>query len=79
MHKVSVREARERISQLLAAVSAGEEVVITRHGKPTARLVAIDAAQPSIAFPDRRAFRFRQPEASQSSAELIRKLRDERG
>lgn len=79
MQKVSVREARERISQLLAAVSAGEEAVITRHGKPMARMVAIDAAQPSISFPDRSGFRAQQPETRGSSADLVRELRDEHG
>lgn len=39
VRKVSVREAREELSALLDAVSAGEEVVVLRRGKEVARLV----------------------------------------
>ena len=36
---VNVHEAKTRLSQLLAQVEAGEEVVIARNGEPVARLV----------------------------------------
>lgn len=36
---VDVHQAKTRLSQLLARVEAGEEVVIARHGEPVARLV----------------------------------------
>ncbi|TSE20586.1 prevent-host-death family protein [Tepidimonas alkaliphilus] len=39
MQTVSVHEARERLSALLQAVEAGEEIVITRRGHRVARLV----------------------------------------
>lgn len=38
---VNVHEAKTQLSQLLARVEAGEEVVIARAGKPIARLVPI--------------------------------------
>ena len=37
---VGVREAKARLSRLLARVEAGEEIVIARNGRPAARLVA---------------------------------------
>jgi hypothetical protein len=37
---VSITEAKKRFSELLRAVEAGEEVVITRRGKAVARLEA---------------------------------------
>ena len=37
--QVNVLEAKNRLSQLLRAVQAGEEVVIANRGKPVARLV----------------------------------------
>lgn len=40
MKEVGVLEAKTHLSALIAEVGAGEEVVITRHGKPVARLVA---------------------------------------
>ena len=35
---VSTAEAKNRLPQLIRAVEAGEEVIITRHGRPVARL-----------------------------------------
>ena len=37
--EASVHEAKTNLSKLLKAVEAGERVVITRHGAPTAELV----------------------------------------
>lgn len=39
---VNIYEAKTRLSRLLEAVEAGEEVVIARAGRPVARLVAFD-------------------------------------
>lgn len=39
MKSVSIVELKSRFSALLAEVEAGEEIVITRHGKVVARLV----------------------------------------
>ncbi len=39
MKIVSVQQAEKQLSRLLAEVEAGEDVVITRDGKPMARLV----------------------------------------
>ena len=38
---VSVYDAKTHLSRLLGDVEAGQEVTITRHGKPVARLVPI--------------------------------------
>ena len=35
---VSIAEAKNRLSKLIRAVEGGEGVVITRHGRPVARL-----------------------------------------
>ena len=43
MITVGAFEAKTKLSELLDRVERGEEVVITRHGKPIARLVAQDA------------------------------------
>ena len=39
MTTVDVQQAKTQLSRLLAAVEAGDEVVITRDGKAVARLV----------------------------------------
>ncbi|MGD0913051.1 MAG: type II toxin-antitoxin system prevent-host-death family antitoxin [Terracidiphilus sp.] len=47
-------EAKNKLGALLDRVERGEEIVITRHGKPVARLVpnlgGIDRAQARAAF-----------------------------
>ncbi len=42
MQSVGVFEAKNRLTALLDAVEAGAEVLITRRGKPLARLVPAD-------------------------------------
>lgn len=41
MTEVGTLEAKNRLSHLLDQVLEGEEVIITRHGKPVAKLVAV--------------------------------------
>ena len=38
---VAVRELKDHLSEYLSRAAAGEELVITSHGKPTARLVPL--------------------------------------
>ncbi len=45
MREVAVYEAKTRLSELLAEVEQGEQITITRHGQPVARLVAATAAR----------------------------------
>lgn len=40
MDEVGVFEAKTKLSALLDRVEKGEEILITRHGKPVARLTA---------------------------------------
>lgn len=40
MHTVSIAQAKTQLSSLIHAAEQGEEVVLTRHGKPVVRLVA---------------------------------------
>lgn len=44
MRQVNIHEAKTRLSELIAAVEAGEQVVIARAGKPVVRLVQEEAA-----------------------------------
>lgn len=41
MRVVNIREARALLSRLITAVQQGEEVIITRAGRPVARLVPL--------------------------------------
>jgi len=42
--QVNILEAKNRLSQLIRSVQAGEEVVIANRGKPVVRLVPADKA-----------------------------------
>ena len=41
MKAVAIFEVKNRFAEMIAAVEHGEEITITRHGSPVARLVAI--------------------------------------
>lgn len=42
--EVGVRELKNHLSRYLGRVRDGEEIVVTDHGRPVARLVAVDAS-----------------------------------
>lgn len=80
MQKVNVKEARRNISRLLDEINAGEEIILLRRGKPVARMVQVENDdKKTLRFPDRTLFRSKLPPMKQSSASLIRDIRDERG
>jgi prevent-host-death family protein len=39
--KISVTDAKAQLTELVRRAEAGEEVLLTRHGHPAARLVAV--------------------------------------
>ena len=47
---VSVAQARNRLTQLLRSVEAGESVTITRNGKPVAQLVPTPPERRTVRF-----------------------------
>lgn len=49
MTTVGAFEAKTKLSELLDRVEQGEEIVITRHGKPAARLVPATAQRGATA------------------------------
>ena len=75
MTTTNVREARKQLSNLLDQVERGEDVVISRRGKPVARLVSAQEAE-AVHFPSRAALRQAIPAAGESAAEIVRALRD---
>lgn len=50
MTTVNMHEAKTRLSSLVAKVEAGEEVVISRDGKPVAKLVRIEPTTSSFGY-----------------------------
>jgi prevent-host-death family protein len=64
--RVSVSEAKAQLTELVRRAEAGEEVVLTRHGRPAVRLVPISAL-PSAAERRRRLEALRQAAAAKAS------------
>lgn len=42
MKTIGAFEAKNRLSELLDAAETGEEIMITKHGRPVAKLVPVD-------------------------------------
>jgi len=51
MRRVSIRDVRSHLADLLAEVRSGHSVTITRHGREVARLVPTDRG--AVTLPDR--------------------------
>jgi len=47
---VTIHAAKTHLSQLIARVEAGEEIVIARGDKPVAKLVPVECAKPKRVF-----------------------------
>lgn len=75
MKTLSIRDMRAALGRLDELLEREGELVISRRGKPVARLVPVHRRK---GMPSHADFRSRQPRLS-SSAELIREDRDGRG
>ncbi|MGH7179924.1 MAG: type II toxin-antitoxin system prevent-host-death family antitoxin [Tepidisphaeraceae bacterium] len=62
MTSVGLFEAKTHLSKLIDRVAAGEEVLITRHGSPVAKLTPVHS---------------RSPQAVEQAVTRIRKLRED--
>ncbi len=47
MKAVAIHEAKNRFSEMITAAENGEEITITRHGAPVARLTAFGIPAPT--------------------------------
>ncbi len=50
MKTLKLHEAKARLSELIEEVMRGEEIVISRHGKPVAKLTGLSAPQRELGF-----------------------------
>jgi prevent-host-death family protein len=78
MQTVSVAEAKARLSEILARIEGGGEIVITRRGQPVARLSGVRGPRKPIDLGTLDSLRARQTVSRTSSAQLIRGMRDEK-
>jgi prevent-host-death family protein len=73
MTDVSLADAKARLSELVALAEAGEEVRITRRGKPVARLTPVQAPRKPLDVAGLRALTDGQP----MTDEVVQKMRQD--
>lgn len=73
--EMSIREIRQQLPQLQAVLEKAQEIVITRHGKPLARIIPVTQIRKKPTHANLRAL---QPRHQVTSEVLIRTDRDER-
>lgn len=75
MRRLSIRETRAALGTIERLLRSEGEIVITRHGRPVARLVPAQRTD----LPEHAELRSRMEPLRRPSTELIRAERDERG
>lgn len=73
--ELSIREVRQQLPQLQEILEKYNEIIITRHGQPLARLLPIGKKKQR---PNHDELRAMQPRLMTPSEALIREDRDER-
>ena len=77
MSDVTLADAKAQLSDLVERAIRGEDVRITRRGKPVARLVAIHREPKPIDFEALRALVDSTPEQTEPVESGLRELRDD--
>lgn len=77
MQTVSVANAKARLSEILAQIEQGAEIVITRRGRPVAKLSSIKGSKKPIDFKALDLLLSRQRVSRVPGVRLIRRMRDE--
>jgi prevent-host-death family protein len=74
---VSIAEAKARLSELVAAAEAGEDVVISKRGKPVAQLIGLRQPRQPVDLAWLRSRTAHLPASMVDSADLVRGMRDD--
>jgi prevent-host-death family protein len=73
MREMSIRELRDSLSSIDEIVERDHEITLTRHGRPLAKIVALN---PVRSAPSHAGLRAGMPRMAVSSEELVRADRD---
>lgn len=77
MRSVSLAEAKAHLSELLGDVAGGEELLITRHGQPVARITPVEQPKKPLPLKELAALRKRLPAWREPSRDVLRELRED--
>ncbi|WP_419662590.1 type II toxin-antitoxin system Phd/YefM family antitoxin [Desulfosarcina variabilis] len=75
METISVADTKAHLSELLDRVEKGEEIVVTRRGRPVARLSPIKSRKKP--FPSLVDFRSEIPPLKTAGSEVLRMIRED--
>jgi len=76
MKNVSIADAKAHLSELIERAEAGDEICITRRGKPVAKLTAAKAKRNPIDIGALRALTSTMPYQKESAGDFVRRMRD---
>lgn len=74
---VSLADAKARLSELAERAESGDSVIITRRGKPVARLTTAAPERKPVNIDALRQLTVRMPPQAESASQFIRKLRED--
>jgi prevent-host-death family protein len=77
MVTINLAQAKAHLSELLDRVEAGEEVIITRHGRAIAHIRPASPPKRPLRLDELAAFRATMPRLRRAGAELLREARDD--
>jgi len=77
MITINLVQAKAHLSELLDKVEAGEEVIVTRHGRAVAYIHRVSRPKHPLKLDDLAAFRATMPRLQKSSTKLLREAREE--
>lgn len=75
--RYNLADAKARLSELAERAAAGENVIITKRGKPVVQLSRPDGPRKPVDLARLRQLTADMPPAATDSASLIRQLRDD--
>lgn len=74
---VNIAEAKAHLSELVEQAAAGETVLLTRRGKPVARMSPLDQPRKPVDLQRLRTLTDSMPQQAEDAATLVRRMRDE--
>lgn len=74
---ISLRDAKAKLSELADRAAGGEDVVIAKHGRPTARLTAARGKRKRLDLALLQSLTNSLPRQSRSGGKALRQLRDQ--
>lgn len=77
MNAINLADAKAHLSELVDRVEAGDEIAITRRGKPVARLTAVAKPRSPIDLAAMQALTSAMPAQAAGAADLVRTMRDD--